>query len=46
MNESEVGTGKHGRCREVVVVGRFPSVEVRLYKYSKYSNKTALHPLA
>ena len=31
MNGSEVGTGKHGRCREVAVVGRWPLVEVRLY---------------
>ena len=23
MNGSEVGTEKHGRCREVAVVGRF-----------------------
>ena len=23
MNGSEVGTGKHGRCEEVAVVGRF-----------------------
>ena len=30
MNGSEDGTGKHGRCREVAVVGRWPSVEVHL----------------
>ena len=23
MNGSEVGTGKHGRCKEVAVMGRF-----------------------
>ena len=23
MNGSEVGTGKHGRCREVAIIGRF-----------------------
>ena len=23
MNGSDVGTGKHGRCKEVAVMGRF-----------------------
>ena len=23
MNGSEVGTGKHGRCKEVAILGRF-----------------------
>ena len=31
MNGSDAGTGRHGRCREVAVVGRWPLEEVRLY---------------
>ena len=28
--------GKHGRLREVAVVGRWPFVEVRLYIFKKF----------
>ena len=37
MNGSNVGTGKHDRCREVAVVERGPLVEVRLYNKDKLS---------
>ena len=43
MNGSEVGTGKHGHCGEVAVVGRWPLEEVRLQLH--FSVPTLLHEI-
>ena len=36
MYRCTVGTKNPGRCREVAVVGRWPSVEVRLYVFDLF----------